>query len=131
MDSEHWVPKNVKALKMATRFEKMLKERMQTEAAQNQNDSEMLQAIVSRYNSYRANAAIRKWQISPDQFQAIWCIIVGLDEISRSMLRSHLDHNKWEESGACSCSGKTFGVHGGIPLFFSGLVFSPQHMFAC
>lgn len=115
-----WVPANFKVLKMATRFEMMLKARMQTEAAQTQNEGEMLQTIVARYNSYRANAAIRKWQISPDQYQAIWCIIVGLDEISRSLLRSHLDHNKWEESGFWHLYWKDFWcLLWGLFVFFS------------
>ena len=84
---------------MAARFEKLLKERQQTESSRDKNDSELLQEIVVRYNSYKANAAIKKWQISNDQSQAIWCIIIGLDETSRGLLRAHLDHNKWEESG--------------------------------
>eukprot|EP00435_Cladocopium_sp_Y103_P054918 s717_g18.t1 len=110
-------------LKMATRFEMMLKERMKSEAARDQNESEMLQTTVSRYNSYQANAAIKKWQISQDQFQAMWCIIVGLDEISRSLLRSHLGHNKWGESGSCACFSKTFIVHcGGLQLSFFALI---------
>ena len=85
---------------MATRFETMLNERKRAEACRDLNDSELLTDLITRYNGYRANAAIRKWQINQDQAQAIWAIIVGLDEISRSFLRSHLDHNKWEESGS-------------------------------
>ena len=89
----------VKVLKLATRFERLLKERMQDESSKDQDESAVLESLVARYNDFRANAAIKKWQISSDQHQAIWCIIIGLDETSRSLLRSHLDHNKWEESG--------------------------------
>ncbi|CAK9049981.1 unnamed protein product [Durusdinium trenchii] len=74
-------------------------ERQQTESGREQNESELLNELVSAYNSYRANAAIKRWQISGDQQAAIWCIIIGLDDTSRCLLRSHLDHNKWEESG--------------------------------
>ncbi|CAK9111498.1 Uncharacterized protein SCF082_LOCUS51755 [Durusdinium trenchii] len=84
-------------LKLAARFERLIKERMMTETTM--DESACLSDLISKYNSYRANSAIRKWQISQDQSSAIWSIIIGLDEVSRSLLRSHLDHNKWEESG--------------------------------
>lgn len=90
---------DTKVLKLASRFEMLLKERQQTESGREQNESELLNELVSAYNSYRANAAIKRWQISGDQQAAIWCIIIGLDDTSRCLLRSHLDHNKWEESG--------------------------------
>lgn len=87
-------------LKLAARFERLIKERMMTETTM--DESACLSDLISKYNSYRANSAIRKWQISQDQSSAIWSIIIGLDEVSRSLLRSHLDHNKWEESGSLS-----------------------------
>lgn len=59
----------------------------------------MLSMLISRYNDYKANSAIRRWQISPDQQAAMWAIIIGMDETSRNLVRSHLDHHKWEESG--------------------------------
>lgn len=72
---------------------------MQQESARELNEGEILQELVQKYNGFKANSAIRRWQISPDQQSAIWCIIIGLDEASRNLLRNHLDHNKWEESG--------------------------------
>lgn len=59
----------------------------------------MLVEMIEKYNGYKANSALKKWQINPDQRQAIWAIIIGMDETSRSLLKAHLDHNKWEESG--------------------------------
>ncbi|CAK9079157.1 unnamed protein product [Durusdinium trenchii] len=84
-------------LKTALRFEQLLVERRRTSS--DMNDSEILAELVTKYNQYRANAAIKKWQVSADGHQAIWAIIIGLDEISRSLIKQHLDHNKWEESG--------------------------------
>ena len=85
-------------LKTALRFEKLLNERKL--ASHDQNDSEILADLVQKYNDFKANAAIKRWQVSPEAHQAIWSIIVGLDETSRSLVRQHLDHNKWEESGS-------------------------------
>lgn len=87
-------------LKTALRFEQLLVERRRTSS--DMNDSEILAELVTKYNQYRANAAIKKWQVSADGHQAIWAIIIGLDEISRSLIKQHLDHNKWEESGVFS-----------------------------
>ena len=87
-------------LKLAARFEKMLRERQLSEDAKEKNEEELLSELVNKYNSYKANSALKRWQISADQYQAIWAIIIGMDETSRSLLRAHLDHNKWEESGS-------------------------------
>lgn len=92
-------------LKLASRFEALLKEQQAHESSRSQNESELLAEIIGRYNAFKANSAIKKWQISADQSAAIWCIIIGLDETSRSLLRSHLDHNKWEESGSFAFIG--------------------------
>ena len=84
-------------LKTALRFEKLLAERKQY--VSDQNDSEILADLVQKYNNFKANSAIKKWQVSAEGHQAIWAIIIGLDATSRTLIRQHLDHNKWEESG--------------------------------
>lgn len=89
----------LQVLKLAARFERLIKQRMLAESAREMCESDVLAELVSKYNEYKANSALKKWQISSDQSAAIWCIIIGLDDISRGLLRSHLDHNKWEESG--------------------------------
>ena len=94
-----------KVLKLAARFEKMLRERQLSEDAKDKNEEELLAELVNKYNSYKANSALKRWQISADQYQAIWAVIIGMDETSRSLLRAHLDHNKWEESGPSSVLG--------------------------
>ncbi|CAK9084683.1 unnamed protein product, partial [Durusdinium trenchii] len=86
-------------LKLAARFEGLIKERQLCESAKEKNEEELLSDLICKYNSFRANSALRKWQITSDGHQAVWCIIIGMTETSRSLLRSHLDHNKWEESG--------------------------------
>ncbi|CAK8992499.1 Uncharacterized protein SCF082_LOCUS3131, partial [Durusdinium trenchii] len=86
-------------LKLAARFERLIKERQLCESAKEKNEEELLSDLICKYNSFRANSALRKWQITSDGHQAVWCIIIGMTETSRSLLRSHLDHNKWEESG--------------------------------
>ena len=97
----HWLEAcSVKVLKLAARFERLIKERQLCESAKEKNEEELLSYLICKYNSFRANSALRKWQITSDGHQAVWCIIIGMTETSRSLLRSHLDHNKWEESGA-------------------------------
>ena len=84
-------------LKTALRFEKLLSERKAS--SPDLNDSELLSQIVNKYNSFKANAAIRKWQVSPEAKVAIEGIIVGMTSESRGLIQAHLDFNKWEESG--------------------------------
>ena len=62
-------------------------------------DSDLLAQLVDRYNNFRSNVAIKKWQISDDMRRSIEGIILGMTPLSRSLIRAHLDHNKWEESG--------------------------------
>lgn len=84
-------------LKCSLRFEKLLMERKQT--CSDLNDTEILADLVAKYISFKANAAIRRWQISPDAHQAIHGIIVGMSDEARALIRAHLDYKKWEESG--------------------------------
>ncbi|CAE7889335.1 unnamed protein product [Symbiodinium microadriaticum] len=70
-----------------------------SEEYRNKNELDILAELVEKYNSHQANAAIKRWQVSPDMHQAMIGIIIGLDKQSRDLLRSHLDYNKWEESG--------------------------------
>ena len=88
------------------RFEKLLIQRRGLEQYKNHNDTELLQELITEYNQYKANSALKKWQLNEDAQKAIWSVIIGLDEESRQLLRSHLNHNKWEQSGvlAVSCA---------------------------
>jgi hypothetical protein len=105
-------------LKCSLRFEQLLIERKAI--SRDQNDSEILAELIAKYNSFKANAAIKKWQISPDAHQAIHGIIVGMTSESRALIRSHLDYNKWEESGHLDYYNK---IHF-APRFFQRLVFN-------
>ena len=86
-------------LKCSLRFERLMQERKNSGIDHSMNDTEMLADLVSKYNSFKANAAIKKWQVSPDAHAAIHGIIVGMTDEARALIRSHLDYNKWEESG--------------------------------
>lgn len=90
----------LQVLKLAARFERLIKQRMLCENAREMSEADVLAELIDKYNGFKSNAALKKWQISGDQSAAIWCIIIGLDDISSGLLRSHLDHNKWEESGS-------------------------------
>ena len=105
-------------LKCSLRFEQLLIERKAI--SRDQNDSEILAELIAKYNSFKANAAIKKWQISPDAHQAIHGIIVGMTSESRALIRSHLDYNKWEESGHLDYYNN---IHF-APRFFQRLVFN-------
>lgn len=76
-----------------------MRERQCLEGSKEKSEEDLLVEMIEKYNGYKANSALKKWQINPDQRQAIWAIIIGMDETSRSLLKAHLDHNKWEESG--------------------------------
>ena len=118
-----------KVLKVALRFERMLEQRRLLEECREMNDQEFLNDIVSRYNNYKATAAIRKWQLSQDMANAVSGIVLGICPDAREEIRGHLDHNKWEQSGhesetmiflcilaptlmfSLKCQNKTNGVH--------------------
>ncbi|CAK9073575.1 unnamed protein product [Durusdinium trenchii] len=85
-------------MKTAMRFEIMLAERRKLESCRDQNDEELLASIISRYNSYRAVSAVKKWQINSDMQSAIFAIIRGLTAETRALVRQHLDFNKYDES---------------------------------
>jgi len=87
------------ALQMSLRFEKLMAEHRFNETAADLTDSDLLAQLVDRYNNFRSNVAIKKWQISDDMRRSIEGIILGMTPLSRSLIRAHLDHNKWEESG--------------------------------
>ena len=89
-------------MKTAMRFEIMLAERRKLESCRDQNDEELLASIISRYNSYRAVSAVKKWQINSDMQSAIFAIIRGLTAETRALVRQHLDFNKYDESGFLS-----------------------------
>ena len=86
-------------MKLSQRFELLIAERRLQEASRNQTDGEILQDLVSKYNQFKANSALKKWQISPDQLAAILGVIEGMTFESRQLVRAHLDFNKYEESG--------------------------------
>ncbi|CAK9075622.1 unnamed protein product, partial [Durusdinium trenchii] len=88
-------------MKCALRFEKLILERRLTESCRDSNDQELLQSIVNRYNGYKATAALRRWQIGPDMMSAMLAVICGMTSESRDLVRMHLDHNKFDESGKC------------------------------
>lgn len=86
-------------MKLSLRFEILLKEQRCLPENDGLNDGELLKQIVDRYNSYRANTAIKRWQLSGDQLQAISNIVTGMCQDARDLIRVHLDFEKWEESG--------------------------------
>ena len=86
-------------MKCSLRFEKLLAERRALAAYKDMNDVEILQGLLEKYNGFKANAALKRWQISQDQFSAMLGVIVGMTREARALIRSHLDWNKWEESG--------------------------------
>lgn len=91
-------------MKLAARFEQMISERRRLEEYKDVNDEELLSSLISRYNSYKANAALKRWQINGDQQSAILGIITGMCSEARALVRQHLDFNKYEESGYLTVS---------------------------
>ena len=62
-------------LKVASRFEILVNQRKGMEEFKDMNTMEILQSIAGRYNQYKANAALKKWQLSPEFVNAIAGII--------------------------------------------------------
>ena len=79
--------------------DKTLLDQVQLEECKEMKDEEILQMIIQRYNNYKANSALKKWQISPDQQSAISGIIWGMCPTARLLVKQHLDFNKYDESG--------------------------------
>lgn len=86
-------------MRCAARFEQLMAERKATVASENLNDQEILTELFQKYNGFKANSALKRWQISADQQSAISGVILGMCEEARALVRAHLDFNKYEESG--------------------------------
>lgn len=88
-----------KVMKLAARFELLIQQRRQCAECKDQSDEEILSMLIQRYNSFKANAALKLWQLNGDAQSAIFGIISGMSTEARSLVRQHLDFNKYEESG--------------------------------
>lgn len=99
-------------LKVANRFEVLVNSRKGLDEYKDMNELECLQSIAGRYNSYKATAALKKWQLSADFINAIAGIIFGVCPEARQELQNHLNHNKWTESGILAFLANHFGVYG-------------------
>lgn len=64
---------------MSLRFEKLMAEHRFNETAADLTDSDLLAQLVDRYNNFRSNVAIKKWQISDDMRRSIEGIILGMN----------------------------------------------------
>lgn len=89
----------VEVMKLAARFEQMMRDRRHDESTKDLNDEELLSMLIQRYNSYKANSALRKWQLNADAQAAIFGVIRGMCPEARALVRAHLDFNKYTESG--------------------------------
>lgn len=85
---------------MAMRIEILLAERKAAGGVSDQSDKDLIMEIIGRYNDHKANSAIRRWQLNNDATASIIGVICGVCPAARQIIRSHLDYNKWEESGA-------------------------------
>ena len=88
---------------MSLRFEKLMAECKLKESFADLSDVELLAMLIDKYNNnFKTNAALRKWQINDDMKRSIEGIIIGMTPTTRAIIRTHLDFNKWEESGPSS-----------------------------
>ncbi|CAK9059522.1 unnamed protein product, partial [Durusdinium trenchii] len=77
-------------MKVAARFEKLIEERRHSEDCKDLKDDEILTSIIQRYNQYKANSALKRWQVSPDQHSAIAGVIWGMCPDAKALVRQHL-----------------------------------------
>lgn len=102
-------------MKVSMRFELLMQQRRLQPDSAELNDNELLGQLISKFNSHKATSALKKWQITGDQHQAMLGIICGLSAAARSLIRSHLDWNKYEQSGSLA-SSETTSVSFGLIL---------------
>ncbi|CAK9077334.1 unnamed protein product [Durusdinium trenchii] len=83
-------------LKTAMRFERLIEERKATST--DMSESDILAELVSKYNNFRANAAIKKWQVTPavqhlhfQKYNLWWSI--NVKRMKRTMRARH----RWSE----------------------------------
>lgn len=88
-------------MKLAATFEKLIAERRKEEKYRDVSVADILGELVKDYNSYKANAALKRWQLTPDQQSAISGVINGMSAEARQLVRQRLDFNKYDESGYC------------------------------
>ena len=93
---------SAKIMKLSQRFELLMHERRSKAGSENISDQDLLSENIERFNDFKSNAALKRWQITPDQTAAIQGIVLGMTEDSRNLVRSHLDFEKYEESGSSS-----------------------------
>lgn len=105
--------RGIEVMKLSLRFEKMIAARKLEETSKTMSDGDILSELFARYNSYKANSALRRWQITTDQQSAIIGVILGMTHESRMLIRAHLDFNKYDESGH-STTNLTFFPHPSI-----------------
>ena len=111
-DRASWL---AKLMKVSMRFELLMQQRRLQPDSAELNDNELLGQLISKFNSHKATSALKKWQITGDQHQAMLGIICGLSAAARSLIRSHLDWNKYEQSGSLA-SSETTSVSFGLIL---------------
>eukprot|EP00435_Cladocopium_sp_Y103_P042610 s1532_g11.t2 len=78
-------------MKLSQRFELLIAERRLQEASKHQTDGDILHELVAKYNDFKANSALKKWQISPDQLAAILGVIEGMTFEARQDYMQDLD----------------------------------------
>lgn len=59
------------ALQMSLRFEMLMSEYRRTSTNSDLSDVDLLHSLMDRYNNYKSNTAIRKWQLSDDMKRSI------------------------------------------------------------
>ncbi|CAK9084942.1 Uncharacterized protein SCF082_LOCUS40266 [Durusdinium trenchii] len=78
-------------MKVSQRFEILMQQRRLQPDAASMTDGDLLQSIVSKFNNFKANAALKKWQVTPDQHSAILGIVCGMTQESRQDYCQDLD----------------------------------------
>ena len=73
-------------MKVSQRFEILMQQRRLQPDAASMTDGDLLQSIVSKFNNFKANAALKKWQVTPDQHSAILGIVCGMTQESRQLV---------------------------------------------
>lgn len=104
-----------KIMQLSLRFEKIMHQRRLQPEYEKMSNEDLLSSIMSSYNDFKANAAIKRWQLSNDQYQAMTTIICSMCQGARDLIRQHLDFEKYEESGTSPLFQNISGVFVVIP----------------
>lgn len=90
-------------LQQALRFEAIMQEKRNLPEFQHLSAEECLVRLMDAFNQHPGIVGQRRWQLSREGKIAVTNLVLGTTPATRDIIKSHLNYNKWESSGALHC----------------------------